>query len=165
MTSWRTCKICKKVLLQFDGEEDKTGKMFFTDLTWKYHVFWQISPSTNLHGARWVILSAAFCFWTFLTKVKDIWKQKVEVTHIIRYQSWDWSGAVVLAAVHVREFLVLSISSALFVWMRTGTCVCLPHPILCRFFCWHSLMLKLFHCLGQAKPKQTRGKLYCQGFT
>lgn len=28
-----------KVLLQFDDEGEKTGKIFFTDLTWKYHLF------------------------------------------------------------------------------------------------------------------------------
>lgn len=107
---WSWCQVgervkyVKKSSFGLMMKEEKTGKIFFTDLTWKYHLFWLIFPFPNLRWARWVILSAAFCFWTILTKVEDSWKQKVEVIHIIRYQSWDWSGAVVLAAVHVREF-------------------------------------------------------------
>lgn len=60
----------------------KTGQVFYNDLTQKFHILSQIL-SPKLHRATWVVLRAAFCFESILTKARDILKWKVQVTHLL----------------------------------------------------------------------------------
>lgn len=95
---------CKNTIFHFDGESDKKQeKCFIVILYGNFAFFDKSSLSPKLHRARWVVLSAAFCFWSFLTKARDVLKWKVQVIHIIRYKAWDWSRAVLSAMVHIKR--------------------------------------------------------------
>lgn len=96
----------KNTVFQFDGESDKKQEKCFIVILYGNSTFFdKSSHSPKQHQERWAVLNAAFCCWSFLTKVRNILKWKVQVTYVIRYQSWDWSSAVLSATVHVTEFL------------------------------------------------------------